>query len=235
MTKYKLYTALSQLYELQGVELDEDTFETYALSAYNKIGNHDYKLYRIHLTPEPDPAGGWYVCKPCNMDSIEAITLDYESAVETSATNIYAGLANHSVEQWIEADKHDNAHLYLSGKFVKYREVGDRIYFTEPYRSVNILYKGNYVDEDGLPYINDKELDAIVAYCLYAVDMRNGRLTKDPVTIQMAQLEYQQWQRACSEARVPMELSQNTMNEVLDAMSTWEVHNYGSSSTKPIR
>ena len=32
--KYPFYTALSQAYELYGVELDEDTFETYAMSAW---------------------------------------------------------------------------------------------------------------------------------------------------------------------------------------------------------
>lgn len=235
MKKHKLYTALTQLYELHGVELDEDTFETYALSAYKKIGNKDYRLYRIRLYPICDPEGGWYVCKPCNMDQIEAITLDFESAMETNAVSNNIGVATHSIEQWVEAGKHHNAHLYLSGQFVKYRELGDRIYFTEPYKAVNILYKGWFVDEDGLPYINDRELDAIVAYCLYAIDQKQGRLTKDAATIQLAQLEYQQWLKACSAARAPMELSQNTINEVLDAMSTWEVHNYGSSSTKPIR
>ena len=39
MKKYPMYTALSQLNEFYGIELSEDTFETYALSAYNKIGN----------------------------------------------------------------------------------------------------------------------------------------------------------------------------------------------------
>lgn len=235
MTKHDFYTALSQLYEMHGVELDEDTFETYALSAYKKIGNRNYKLYRIRLTPQRDMEGNWFVCKPCNMDSIEAITLDYESAQETSSVVNNAGSYTHPVEQWIESTKSMPAHLYLPGKFVKYRELGDKIYFTEPYNSVNILYKGQYVDENGLPYLNDKELDAVVAYCLYAVDQKQGRLTKDQATLQLAQLEYQNWLKLCSAARSPISISQNTMNEVLDAMSSWEVHNYGSSSTKPIR
>lgn len=235
MKTYKLYTALSQLYEFHGVELDEDTFETYALSAYKKIGNKECKLYRIRLIPEMDIEGNWFVCKPCNLDSIEAITLDYESAQETSAITNIAGSINHEIEQWIEGTKSMPAHLYLPGKFVKYRELGDRIYFTQPYGAVNVLYKGQFVDEDGLPYINDKELEAIVAYCLYAFDQKQGRLTKDQATLQIAQLEYQTWQRLCSEARNPISISQNTMNEILDAMSSWEVHNYGTSSTKPIR
>lgn len=235
MAKEKLYSALSLLYELHGVEMDEDTFETFALSAYNMIGNHDYRTYRIVAYPEKDPSGGWFVYKPCNMDEIEAITLGYESAQETSAVSNVAGSYTHEIEQWVEQSKYMPNHLYIPGKFVKYQELGDRIYFTEPFSAVNILYKGYYADEDGLPYINEKEKRAIVAYCLYAYDQKQGRLTKDAATIQMAQNEYQLWQKACSEARTPEKISQNTMNEILDAMTTWNVHNYGASSTKPMQ
>jgi hypothetical protein len=142
MNKMPMYTALTQLDELYGIQLDEDTFETYAISAYNKIGNKDYRTYLLKAHPESDPEGGWFVNKPCNMDEIEAITLNFESAQETSATSNYAGLHNHEVEQWIEANKRIPNELYISGKFVKFKELGDRIYFTEPYREVNILYKG---------------------------------------------------------------------------------------------
>ena len=38
-----MYTALTQLDEFYGVQLNEDTFETYAMSAYEKIGNKDYR------------------------------------------------------------------------------------------------------------------------------------------------------------------------------------------------
>lgn len=235
MTKYPLYTALSQLYELYGIELDEDTFETYALSAYNKIGNKDYRLHRIKAHPKCDPAGGWFIEKPCDMSSIEAITLNFESAAETSATENYPGIFNHNVEQWIEANKTIKNELYLPGKFVKYRELGDRIYFSEPYPVVNILYKQQYLDEDGLPFINDKELDAIVAYCAYAHDFKQARMTKDVNTMQIAQLEEAKWKQLCSAARVPVEMSQNAVNEVLDTITSWDVHNHGVSSTKPIR
>lgn len=234
MTKYPLYTALSQLYEVYGIELDEDIFETYAMSAWHKIGNKDYRTYRIKAHPQCDPTGGWYITKPCNMDSIEAITLNFESAQEVSSTNNYPGPVTHAIEQWIEADKTIPNELYLSGKFVKYKELGDRIYFTEPFNELNILYKGLYVDENGLPYINEKELDAIVAYCAYAYDFKKARMTKDGSTMQIAQLEEKRWKQLCSDARTPEEISQNTMNEILDAMTSWDVHKYGISSSKPI-
>ena len=48
------------------------------MSAYLKIGNHDYRTYRTKIYPQEDPDGGWSVEKPCNLDAIEAITLNFE-------------------------------------------------------------------------------------------------------------------------------------------------------------
>ena len=179
--------------------------------------------------------GGWYVEKPCNLDSIEAITLDFESAQSTHPTDIHAGSKFQNIEQDIEASKGHTSDFYIPGKLVKYREFKDRIYFNSPYNAVNILYKGQYLDENGLPFINDKEMDAIILYCVYADDLKKARLTKDTGTLQLAQLEYQMWQKACSNARTPVDMSQNQMNEVLDVMTSWGRHSYGASSSKPIR
>ena len=234
MKKYPFYTAFTQINELYGLTLETDTFETYGMSAYNKIGNKDYRMYKVRLTPKSDPQGGWYIEKPCNFDSVEAITLDYESAQSTHSYDYNAGAINQSIEQRVEYTKTNPSEFYISGQLVKYKELGDRIYFNSPYGVVNLLYKGQYLDEDGLPYLNDKELDAIVAYCVYAEDMKKARLTKDPNTYQMAQMEYQLWQKACSNARTPIEISQNQMNEILDVMTSWNVHSHNASSTKPI-
>lgn len=80
MTQEPLYSALVLCNELYGVELDEDTFETYAMTAYNKIGNHNYKMKVAHVTPQPDKTGGWFVCIPEDLLYIEAITLPFEDA-----------------------------------------------------------------------------------------------------------------------------------------------------------
>jgi hypothetical protein len=47
--------------------------------------------------------------------------------------------------------------LYIPGKYVKYKELGDKIYFTEPFSIVTILYKSLFSGDDGLPYLNNKE------------------------------------------------------------------------------
>ena len=44
--------------------------------------------------------------------------------------------------------------LYIPGKLVKYKELGDKIYFTEPFVELNLLYKGWYTDEKNIPESN---------------------------------------------------------------------------------
>lgn len=228
MNRYPLKTAMSQAYELYGVELDEDKFETYAMSAWRKIGNKECKMNVVQLTPEKDPmGGGWYICKPSDLEAIEAITLCFEDAQDTSSIFNHIGNYNYTMENWIEATKFDMDSQYISGKFVKFDEVGDRIYFKEPFKSVNLLYKALAVDSEGLPFINDKEAEAIAAYCAFVEDNRKARLTKDPNTMQIAQMEEMRWKRLCDAARVPESISQNEMNNILDAAVSRDVHNYG--------
>lgn len=234
MKKYPFYSALSHCYEMYGVELDEDQFETYAMSAWFKIGNKDYKIYKTRMHPIEDPDGGWYVCMPCNLSSIEAITLDFEDAQETSAVENYHINQTLHFEQDVEFRKWMPNELYARGKYVKYKELGDRIYFTEPYDHVNILYKGLYADEDGLPFLNQKEMEAIAAYCAYVHDYKQARLSKDSATMQLSQIQEAKWKKLCSAARVPLDISQNLANEILDASTSWDRKMYGRSY-KPIR
>lgn len=235
MQKYPFYAALGHLSDFYGIELDEDTFETYALSAYRKIGNRDQRFKLLRAKPERDANGGWSICKPCDMDEIEAITLPFETGQEVSATDNYLAYKTYDIENWIEDFKRNKDEFYLPGAFVKYWEFQDKIYFTQPYQVVNILYRANYTDEDGLPYLSEKEIEAISAYCAFSYDNKKGRVNKDADMLQIAQQEFQTWSRLCSSARVADGFSQNEMNEILDILTSMDVHSYNVSSTKPIK
>lgn len=226
---YNFYTAYSHLYDVYGVELNEDTFETLGMFAWNKIGNKQSRIYQIQLVPEVDAYSGWYISLPCNVDTVEAVTANYEDYQKTSSTQNFPGIMSMPTENHIEFEKYGTNDLYISGKFLKYRQTGDRLYFTEPYNVVNILYKGVYSDEDGLPYLNIKEVDAIALYCVYTDGLKKARKTKDQATMQMAMADKQMWDKACSAARVPQSVSQNEMNQILDANSSWGRKMYGKS------
>ena len=171
------YSAISYARELYGIELDEDIFETYALTAWNKIGNKQTRLYKTKICPTPDMDCGSYIPKPCNLDEIEAITLNFEDA--QTMNSIHTQTHNQPKEQYIESGKRFTNSLYLPGKLVSYREVGDNIYFKDLYPEVNILYKGIYTDENGLPFINQKEKVAIATYCAYAEFFKRGSICRN--------------------------------------------------------
>ena len=78
-------------------------------------------------------------------------------------------------------------------------------------------------------------MEAIAAYCAYAYDLKRGRVQKDQATLQLAQMEYAIWSKLCSEARVADSLSQNEINEILDVLTSFDIHSYNVSSTKPIK
>jgi hypothetical protein len=44
---------------------------------------------------------------------------------------------------------------------------------------INIFYKGIIVDETGLPMLNDKEMDAIASFCIFADTRKKAIITKD--------------------------------------------------------
>jgi len=50
---------------------------------------------------------------------------------------------------------------------------------TDRFEVVNILYKGVVVDDTGLPLLNNKEMDAIAAFCVFADVRKKAIITKD--------------------------------------------------------
>jgi len=122
----------------------------------------------------------------------------------------------------------------VSGKFVKYKQVENVLYLADNFSAVNILYKGVLVDEEGLPQLNEKELDAVSTFCAWRHLLKKGIVTKDGGTIQIAQMLEAQWKLTCTQARVPDYINQNEMDEILNAGTSWDRKRYGRSF-KPIK
>ena len=99
---------------------------------------------------------------------------------------------------------------------------------------INLLYKGEVLDDDGLPQITDKEAEAIAAFCAYAVKYKEGLQTNNANIINLANDLKRNWCTLCDAARVSEELSQNEMDEILDAKSSWNRKVFGKSY-KPIK
>lgn len=228
----EFYTAYPLVDQLYGVEITEEFFEEVGLIAWRLIGNKKVKLYRYSSNIVEECSGCRETCKPrlseykielpCNADIIEAVTYGFEDWNYTTNLTLNGSIKSYFTENYIETRKEFNNPLYASGKFVKYERVGNTLHFDRDYGVINVLYKGVLLDPEGLPYINDKEAHAISTYCAMTKLRRDGLKTRNNALVEQAQFLQQEWIKLSREAKVPEYISQNEMNEILDASTNWD-------------
>lgn len=229
MKTYPFKTAYTQARELYGLELNPDEFESIGLIAWTKIGNKVCKLYKYQVLPDDSINGEYYVDLPCNVDEIEAVTADYEDYQKTTPTTLAGNNQNGWIEGYIETRRFNTGTLNTSGKFIKYRQEDNRIYLSDRFNVVNILYKGYVVDDDGLPILNEKELDAIAGFCAFVNTRKKAIMTKDQGTWNAMLYLEQNWKLLCTQARVPDYINQNDMDEILNVSASWDRKRFGKS------
>ena len=234
MKKYPFKTAYTQIRELYGITLFPDEFESIGLIAWDKIGNKEIRLYKFQITPSQTAAGDWYVDLPCNLDEIEAVTADYEDYQKTTPTTVAGNNQNGWIESYIETRKYNTNFLYNGGKFIKYFPDGNRIYLADRFQKVNVFYRGYIADEEGLPSLNEKELDAIAAFCAYSDTFKRALTSRDQSLLALSQVLERKWLKLCTQARIPDYINQNEMDQILDVASSWDRKRFGKSF-KPIR
>jgi hypothetical protein len=139
------------------------------------------------------------------------------------------------VEDYIESRKAFENPLYISGRYVSYERVGDTLYLNGKYKGkIFILYRGNILDEDGLPELTEEEALAIATFCAYTTKFKEAIRTNDKNTREMADLLERKWIALKKEARIPQHISQNEWNEILDAKVNWNRKIF-NKSYKPLK
>lgn len=230
MSTNKFYYIAVLLEQLYGITLPDEEFEEIGLTAWNLIGNKRYRLYRYSACPDSEGK----IELPCNADIIEAVTYDFEDWNYVTNDTPNGDTNSAYVESYIEVRKEFQDPMYIKGRFAKYRQVGNTLYFNHPYTKVNILYKGEVLDEDGLPEVTDKEARAIATYCAYVTKFKEGLMTNNTSILEVANLLNSKWNTQVDQARVPEYLSQNEMDQILDAASNWnrKIHNKSYKYTR---
>lgn len=222
------HTAMFQANLQYGLELLEEDFEELGLIAWNKIGNKRVRTYRYCTNVSCD--GDHVIELPCNADIIEAVTYSFEDWNFTDNIKPNGDINSAFIEGYIESRKAFNNPLYISGKLVNYERVGDKLYIDSGYTGrINILYRGVILDEDGLPELTDKEVDAIAAYCAYTVKFKEYLINHDRDVLNAANILKSEWNRLCDAARVSDYVNQNEMNEILDAKTSWNRKVFGKT------
>lgn len=214
---------------LYGVEMEDEDLEEIGLRAWDLIGNKDVKLYSYSSCVDPIDNS---IQLPCNATSVESVTTSYEDWNRVTNFSENGDQRTSFIENHIEAEKIYSSPYYQSGKLIAYEQVGNTLYFKRNYGVINILYKGIVADEDGLPWLTDKEAAAIATFIAYTDKYKEGLKTNNTVMINLAQNLEQKWLKQCDQARIT-NLSQNDMNEILNIKDSWNRHSYGYSY-KPI-
>jgi hypothetical protein len=89
--------------------------------------------------------------------------------------------------------------LYISGRYVHYERVGNKLYLDGKYfGKIFILYKGTILDEDGLPEITEEEANAIAAFCAYYSKFKEAIKTNNKAALEMSTILQNKWRVLCS-------------------------------------
>lgn len=227
MKLYPFYAVAAHLKEFYDITVNNDSFENIALHGWDLIGNKRTKLYRFSGEIKDGR-----IELPCNIGYIEAVTsnnVDYTKTDNIQTDNF----GNSILEEYIEGYKTNSPGLYTSGKLVNYH-VDDTYLYVDGHSKINMLYKGILLDEEGLPSLNFKEVEALAVYVAYVTMNKKGMVTKDKGTIELAQMLKRDWISAKGRAQSPEYLDQNDMDAILDAKSSWDRKRFGVSY-KPIR
>lgn len=193
---------------------DEDTLIEIALIAFKKIGNKRTTLYKAKL-----PVNKGVVQLPCNCDILEAVTVDGEDFNIASNIHDFGDRNSQIIENYVESQKRETDGLYIPGRLIHYREQKNCIFVNPCFRSVNILYFGELLDEEGLPELTDQEALALATYIAYTTKWKEYLQNKNKEAGQICQGLKEDWLTQCTQARQPEYISQNTMDEILDGLS----------------
>ena len=220
----KFYAAYALANSLYDVSLDPSSFEDMALNAWDLIGNKQTRLYKYTTSTENKR-----IKLPCNVEILEAVFCPNLAAQTANNMSPTPDVSNIFIENYIEAWKTGKKSLYEPGSLVSYRQEGDELVFDKDYSNLTVLYFGIIVDEDGLPYLSEKETQAIANYLLYASLYKKALTLKDGNLLQLAMNAKNDWLRSCNAARAPKHLTQNEMNDVLDVKTRWDRKQYGKA------
>ena len=224
MKNLNFHTAYTYIQTNYGLNIDQLEFESSGMIAYDKIGNKQTEIKEF----VGDVVNGESEL-PCDVTSIEAVFGNFIDSQKTSNKQRWPQVITNYIERYIEYWKYNKSLLYDYGVLLNYQMRENTLLFDKDYKNVLVLYRKQILDEEGFPYINSKEAEAIAAYCAYTDLYKQAIRTRDPNTYQMAQNIKLEWARLCERARVPEKVSQNDMNRILDVMTSFDRKSYGKS------
>ncbi len=228
MKVYPFYTAITTCSNLYDVSMDPVEFEEIGWIAWEKIGNKDCRIYKLETWLNGEDS----LTLPTNCEKVDAVSNNIPEFQDTDNVQRFNYIPSW-MESYVEGrTNYNRSPLYVKGKLLKgWKERNGELWFDTPiHGNVTILYKGIHADETGLPFLNQKELEAIACYCAMTYHLKRGMKMRDRTSLEIGNMLKADWNRLIIRARTPIKLSQNDLNTILDARSSWDRHKYNKST-----
>jgi len=219
---------------------DEDFIEK-AYRGYRKIGNiatatHVYKGLVENCS----------INLPCNVEFIESVTTGDVVLDNLTDVVIYY---NDEVSQGPKVNQYyfpdimlnnsslskinlSRTQLHPTGQFVPYEICGKneliKVGSQWENEKLNIIYRGQVLDEDGLPALTSKEVEAIATYVAY-LDVQKRVFKREPGMVEILNYIIPRYKRALQAASIPEYVSQNFWDQLLSANTRMDRKTFGSS------
>ena len=219
----------SRLNLLHNVSIESvDEWIEIALIGWNMIGNKELE----YVTYENLPVVDSKVEIPCSFYKIEAVTRGSDNIF------YYHDSVTHDNNQFNPYHTRYSGKVNLkdireiNGEYIPYTLYPDYILIThknnvDSLRCVNILISTVKLDCDGLPYLTEREVNALIDYCLLVHYQKTVTLGK-PDYNYMNYLNLK-WNKSCRNARVSQTMTQNFIDSMLNIHSSFDVKQYNRS------
>lgn len=224
-------TSKAKAYQMYALDMTEDDFIEMAYDVWRSIGNIATKIDRYYVKVPDD----FIIELPVQVEFIESVTIVNELSVIDSFDS--GGSKDRTVFAHQERSNLPNIQESVSmtnGRDTNYIAVGNNsIKLTSPdtlSRDVMIVYKALDLDNDGLPFLNDKEVEAIAAEVAKRNLLRKafqGVGTKDKSFITLMQFMTAEAARLMTAAKMDEQITDDTLNKLLDIQTSWDRKQFG--------
>jgi hypothetical protein len=213
-----IYSAQAMLKDRWGVEMNFDLFLEWAYDAIRRIG---YNTDIVKVSAQVDEDG--LATLPCDATIIKSVTTDFPIYAEWGAIAIGDDEENTRIISPSGGTARDYSHdiSTLHGALVDFEMVDVntlRVSQNLINSTVYVLAEARILDDEGLPMITEKQSSAVCDWCAFIYTQRNAFSGVKGMDVGYMR---QQAEMAIAGARVPVSVSDNEWDQVLDAKTSF--------------
>lgn len=209
---------------LYGEPVDIDDYLQTAMFIINRVGGIYTGLYEAKLTIDSEG----YTDLPCNVEIIEAVSTDrlYDGSIANSRIVTVQllnspGEVRQLFDMWYN-NVLEKSKYQFKGRLVQYSLDNGRLSINKDLAGIEVFlyYKGPQIHHDGFPCITEPLAYAIAHRYAYERGQLKAMRKIDGGVEQM-QIAEKNYLQAVNQAKTPVHMSQNEINQVLDSMVRW--------------